>query len=439
MTLKKPTKAGNRTQAGPARRKASSAAVDPKPDKSKSPIKKTAPPKTKQGPPQPSKIPEIPSILLEGDTSPDRVGDSGPGDRYVVAPGAAAELSAAAADLTRELPEAYGTERLLLTARDPHWLYAHWDLTNEQQRHYNGLSKKRHMTVRVYKSAVKGDPAVEVHVHPESRNWFIHVDEAETKYCAVLGYYDRRGKWNDVSRSEATVTPPDDLSDDTTFKWETLPADLQLQRLVELVRSAIKENVPLLEAVQTLRDAGHPGLPAKRALTGDQWTEDQERALGELISMDEVRRVWIGSLEITELVRRQLFQQISSESVAQFSLPSSWSGGVSSFSSPKGGRPGKKSFWFNVNAELIIYGATEPSAKVSVAGRRIKLRPDGTFSFRFSLPDGHYELPAVAVSADGTDARSAELEFKRATEYRGDVGTHPQDPKLKPPRADSVA
>jgi hypothetical protein len=103
-----------------------------------------------------------------------------------------------------------------------------------------------------------------------------------------------------------------------------------------------------------------------------------------------------------------------------------------------GGMPGKKSFWFNVNAELIIYGATEPDAAVSIAGRKIKLRPDGSFSFRFSLPDGHYDLPAIAISADGTDSRAANLQFRRETEYRGDVGTHPQDPGLRPPKADSV-
>jgi len=84
-----------------------------------------------------------------------------------------------------------------------------------------------------------------------------------------------------------------------------------------------------------------------------------------------------------------------------------------------------------VNAELIIYGATEPDAQVTIGGRVIKLRPDGTFSFRFALPDGEYELPAVAVSADKTDGRAAELKFSRSTEYRGDVGAHPQDPSLQ--------
>jgi hypothetical protein len=98
------------------------------------------------------------------------------------------------------------------------------------------------------------------------------------------------------------------------------------------------------------------------------------------------------------------------------------------------GAPGVPSgFWFNVNAELIVYGATEPGASVTIGGRPIRLRADGSFSFRFSLPDGEYELPIVAVSVDRTDGRGAELRFTRHTDYHGDVGAQPQEPSLKSP------
>jgi hypothetical protein len=73
-----------------------------------------------------------------------------------------------------------------------------------------------------------------------------------------------------------------------------------------------------------------------------------------------------------------------------------------------------------------------------LGGHEIKLRSDGTFSYRFALPDGHYNLPAVAVSPEGDDARAADLKFSRTTKYLGDVGTHPQDPSLKPPRPESI-
>jgi len=88
-----------------------------------------------------------------------------------------------------------------------------------------------------------------------------------------------------------------------------------------------------------------------------------------------------------------------------------------------------------VNVELIIYGATEPGAKVTVAERAVRLRPDGTFSLRFALPDGRYQLPVVAISAADDDGRSALLQVSRRTEYRGEVGVHPQEPGLSAPGA----
>jgi hypothetical protein len=153
--------------------------------------------------------------------------------------------------------------------------------------------------------------------------------------------------------------------------------------------------------------------------------------MAKIVSVDPMRRVWMGSLEITELIRRRLAHEISSLGSSQF--------GVSSLSSPFGGGAAQaKGFWFNVNAELIIYGATEPDAKVTLGGHEIKLRPDGSFSYRFALPDGKYDMPAVAVSSDGTDGRAAELKFGRETQYLGDVGAHPQDPSLKPPLPENL-
>jgi hypothetical protein len=87
---------------------------------------------------------------------------------------------------------------------------------------------------------------------------------------------------------------------------------------------------------------------------------------------------------------------------------------------------------------LIVYGATEPDARVTIADRLVKLRPDGTFSFRFALPDGRYDLPAQAASADGHEVREALLEFSRSTEYHGHVEPHPQDERLRTPRAENI-
>src|SRR5437879_6080340 len=123
----------------------------------------------------PAKAPlQIPPLLLEGD-APAASPVTGAVRKYALGPtppGGQFEAEEG------ELPEAYGRQRLVLLARDPHWLYAHWDLTREQHRRYNALSSQHHLVVRVHIDTIAGQPVTEVNVHPESRHWFIQVERA---------------------------------------------------------------------------------------------------------------------------------------------------------------------------------------------------------------------------------------------------------------------
>jgi hypothetical protein len=440
-----PTPASTKA-AAPAPVPTKSAAPAPVPTKAAAP----APVPTKAAAPAPAaakpkrttkvKPMKIPPILLEGDAPP-APAVSGPGQRYALGPTPAV---APASPAGGELPESYGTQQLFLAARDPHWLYAYWDFSREQLKKYNGLSADGHLVLRVYRGTAEGEPLSHIHLHPESRTWFAPVPAAGAKYLAELGYHDAERKWVSLALSGATFSPPDSLSDDTSIRFATIPSDVSFAELLALVKGAVREHVPLVEAMQQMRAQGHRELPTPESVQRE-WTPAQEKALADVISIDQVRRIWIGSLEITELIRRQILQQVSSIGSAQFSAPTSLSaalGGVSSVtsvSSPFGGAQRKRGFWFNVNAELIIYGATEPDAKVTIGERQIKLRPDGTFSFRFALPDGEYALPAAAQSADGVETRQAHLKFSRGTAYHGEVGAHPQDRNLKPPLVSAVA
>ena len=49
---------------------------------------------------------------------------------------------------------------------------------------------------------------------------------------------------------------------------------------------------------------------------------------------------------------------------------------------------------FDIDAELIVYGKTDPAAHCTLQNEPVKLRPDGTFTMRFSLPDS----PMMAVA-----------------------------------------
>lgn len=405
---------------------------------------------------------EVPAILLEGD-APSAPVASGPGEKFSLGATPPAQSFSGG-----ELPQSYGTKKLFLTARDPHWLYATWDLTAEQQRELNAASTDGHLILRIYGGKVEGHPAYEIHVHPESRHWFAHVERAGNSYSAELGYYSALGKWMRVAVSSGTLTPPDAASSEGEAEFATIPFEFPFAKLMQIIEEAVRENLPLAVAIEELRRHGHPDLPrfsssgfssvapAPSSKPGPSrvWTPEQEKALARVINIDETRRVWMGSLEITELVRRRLAQEITSPINAFGAGGPGGPGGaieeaaagvnevpaeIPGVSSPFGGQVnGEKSFWFNVNAELVIYGATEPNAKVTLGGHEIKLRADGTFSFRFALPDGVYDLSAVAVAADGTDGRAAELKFSRSTEYLGDVGSTPQDPALQVPNADNL-
>lgn len=376
----------------------------------------------------------IPPILLEGDR-PAPPPLSGPGQKFAL--GEHPKVGAAA---TAELPEAYGTGRLFVTSRDPHWLYAHWDLTREQQRRCNAQSLHGHLVLRTYCGAVAGKPVSETHVHPESRHWFVHVENAATGYAAELGYVGRDHKWKRVAASAGVATPPNAVSQDTSTAFATIPMDTPFAELQAKVRQELGEDLPLAQAWEELRQRSQLAKTAAAVTEAvPPRTPKRERALAEAIRADISPCAWMDSLAIAELIQGRPGEEISSPGEAAFSLAVGPASIEEAVSSPaEGYGPGGKGFWFNVNAELVIYGATEPGATVTIGGELVPLRPDGSFSFRFALPDGQYALTLTALSADGTDWRAAELRFSRVTESAGEVGTHPPEAGLLPPAPQDV-
>jgi hypothetical protein len=77
-----------------------------------------------------------------------------------------------------------------------------------------------------------------------------------------------------------------------------------------------------------------------------------------------------------------------------------------------------RQFWLVADAELIVYGATEPDATVTIGGHPVKLNPDGTFRFQMSFQDGLIDYPIMAVAVDGEQTRSIHMKFHRETPDR---------------------
>ncbi len=108
-----------------------------------------------------------------------------------------------------------------------------------------------------------------------------------------------------------------------------------------------------------------------------------------------------GSTDLRELFEERLrrpMQGLSLQSLGTGALPSMGRG-----------------FHFEIDAELIVYGSTEPNTRVTLQGEPVQLRADGTFTVRFSLPDSRQIIPAVAASPDGVEERTIVLAVERNT------------------------
>jgi uncharacterized protein len=321
-----------------------------------------------------------------------------------------------------ELPEAYGSGRLFITARDPHWLFAYWDLNWQQMADYRGQSSDGRLLLRVFEKN-HANPIQELILGHDTRNWYIPVNKAATTYSAELGFWQHDGHFHVISRSREATTPPDQISSDTTAKFVTIPIDFSFRELLNLIRGHMKDGEALAEALHRLQAAGFK-FPFKVGIDLGPWSDAQAADLERLLGGDIMRRIRMGSFEISEWLRRRLQEELSSGMFSAFSPA-----GASWQAQPQ------KGFWFAINAELIIYGATEPNAKVTVDGKPIKLRSDGSFSFHYAFPDGQYRLPVVAASAAGDDSRAVELTFERKSKAKGDVGKVKQPAQLKSPAA----
>jgi hypothetical protein len=328
---------------------------------------------------------------------------------------------------------------------------------------------------------MQDQPHVEIPLHAKSRHWFIQVAFAGRQYVAELGYYQTDQRWKSLAVSETASTPPEGLAEDKTVHFATVSAQHLFPQGATPGTAAARTESP--EKAQTLsqpeRAAAHSvpesssipdvsirvpgpeppaepapqawverGFPAQKIIEERfeaglapvaDWTSAQEQRLAEIIGWNLARLEPLSSAEMVEVLQAP----VTPLEEMRLDIPTPI--GISSLppqeeiSSPAGGEiPVQKGFWFSVNAELVIYGATDPSARVTIGGRPIQLRPDGTFSYRFALPDGRYELPILATSVQG-DLRRADLEFYRGTSYQGEVQAQPQDPNLKKPEAGNVS
>ena len=313
-----------------------------------------------------------------------------------------------------DLPSGYGESRIVLMPRDPQWAYTYWDIPNEQKealRHQGG----QQIALRLYDvtniNLVYQSPhSIQEYPSDElAREWYLPIPVSDRDYVVDIGYRCADGRWLVLARSAPVRVPPVYPSDWIDDQFITVGWDepLEDKTFVELVPPSAR---PATTGTATGAVAG----------TGNA-IYDQIFGLAEATEVQRVAGSLYGSMQQVPMHEQTISSYVFPSGAGAWALPTTsgltMSGvgmsGVGFSASAPPIRP--RQFWLVADAELIVYGATEPDATVTIGGRPIKLNSDGTFRFQMSFQDGLIDYPILAVAADGEQNRAIHMKFTRET------------------------
>src|SRR5438093_452924 len=264
------------------------------------------------------------------------------------------------AKVPKDLPAGYGKDRIVVMVRDPYWLHCYWELTRHSvQRAEASLGQDWHTAKPILR--------------------LMDVSSRDTSSVAesIVKDIDIHGGCNNWYIDVAN--PPRSYRVDIGYLSSR-------GRFYALARSNI---------VSTPR-AGVSDV------IDENWADFDAKQADRIYAMSGGFDPTASSLELKQLFEERLRRPLGSPAVTSMGS-GAW-------------LPGKqRKFWFQLDAELIVYGATESNARVTLQGEPVKLRPDGPFTMRFSLPDSRQIIPAVATSGDGIEERTIVLAVERNT------------------------
>lgn len=306
-----------------------------------------------------------------------------------------------------ELPDGYGESRIMLMPRDPQWAYAYWDIPNERKEELRRQGGQQ-LALRIYDVTDvdinnQAPHSVQEYLCDEmAREWYLPIPVSDRDYVADIGYRCADGRWLVLARSASVTIPPvypSDWIEDVfvTVNWEQ---DLKGESVYNLVPPAEKQAMGANVTAEN-------GDRLYDSVFGMTQTTEAMRIAGSLFgSMQQTPEAAVSSYVFPSGAGMWAVPTASGQNMSG----AGFSGDVAPARSRK--------FWLVADAELIVYGATEPNATVTIGDREIKLNPDGTFRFQMSFQDGVIDYPIKAVAVDGEQTRSIHMNFERETPSR---------------------
>jgi uncharacterized protein len=288
-------------------------------------------------------------------------------------PGTLVEIPAA------ELPDS--ASWVSFVPRDPQWASVFWQL-NGAERQRALAAGAQQLCLRV--ADVTGLPTGATHPHTlqevvvdgGAREWYLPVPLSDRDYRVELGYRLTGGGWLSLAVSAVARVPAESLA---------------APGLPGFAPFSIDPDQPLQAA-----------LPAPLTSAGVEHERFYQQAMA--VSPQRLRQGSETFHEHEVGVAGSNLHQVSGAGV--------WASGRTE----SGAGPARaRSFWLVADAELIVYGATEPSATLTIGERQVPLESDGRFHLHVPFADGEQVYPIRALAADGEQERSIRLDVQRRT------------------------
>ncbi|MBU1912619.1 MAG: DUF4912 domain-containing protein [Candidatus Omnitrophica bacterium] len=339
-----------------------------------------------------------------------------------------------------ELPTYNTTTRITLIAKDPFWIYAYWEIADSSiedvKRQLGGNLAGTRFVVRMYDVTYKdfngfnANHWFDIEVGRHSNNWYISIWNDNASYLGEIGIIHHSGRFFPMARSNFAHTPRSGSSNRFEEIWMDLAqedsfpvasgSDIKDNRTQGAVQydaagrfsySAVsRRKIYLTEADLRAYYSRFSPLLRKR-----MFSRISKKKLYRYLYSNMPGKEWHDLLYFKRLHNAKFGRKvmIGASEFAYLGGSENLQGGASEFVQPDK----KRKFFFEIGAELIVYGRTEPDAEVKLGDKKVDLRPDGTFSMRLALPDGKIPLPFTATSKDKIDTRKISTQVERKTSY----------------------
>lgn len=323
-----------------------------------------------------------------------------------------------------ELP-AYVETNVTLIPRDPHCMFAFWEITGERveqmKSELGSMADNCVYTLRVYDVTYKdfdGHNANEWfdldRLHMNSR--YLDMKDGTT-YCAEIGVRLSSGEFYPFARSNFISTPPAGVSPRNELMWTDIHIDNEVaptEAFIKLKKDQLKKlslyrnsyqingnriTLSRTDIVEYYR-SGRPLIDLIRQrmrsaddIAGDTYMPDDDG-------------LYIEDAAITEITESAY-------------LSSSPVGSSAGFSGEMIRSKKSEKFRFKLETELIVRGETVPGSSVYWGGKKIEINDDGTFEFRMDLHDGLIPLEFTAMSkseALGKTIKTSAIRTKTTTD-----------------------